>query len=77
MASEYKTYMNHSPWAGRQLSDYLAIAILLLGLAWRAIYLDRSHPYVDEYFTILAATAVQHHGYPLLPSGLFYSHGLL
>jgi 4-amino-4-deoxy-L-arabinose transferase-like glycosyltransferase len=39
--------------------------------------LAQAHPYIDEYFTMLAARMVGQHGYPLLPSGLFYSHGLL
>ncbi len=43
----------------------------------RANYLRQSHPYIDEYFTILAADMVQQHGYPVLPSGLLYTHGLL
>ncbi len=56
---------------------YVTIAVLLLGFAARAVYMRQSHPYVDEYFTILAAEMIQRYGLPLLPSGLFYSHGFL
>jgi hypothetical protein len=56
---------------------YLTITVLLLGFAARAVYMRQSHPYVDEYFTILAAEMVQRYGLPWLPSGLFYSHGFL
>ncbi len=56
---------------------YAALLIILLGFAWRVDFLLNSHPYIDEYFTIVAARAVQEQGYPLIPSGLFYSHGFL
>jgi len=56
---------------------YFTILVLLFGFTLRADYLRQSHPYVDEYFTIVAAQATQQQGYPRLPSGLFYSHGFL
>jgi hypothetical protein len=70
-----------SPRTARRQSKsaylYLTITVLLLGFAARAVYMRQSHPYVDEYFTILAAEMVQRYGLPWLPSGLFYSHGFL
>ncbi len=56
------------------------IALLLLtlgGFALRLHYLTTSHPFFDEYTTVLAARQILRHGWPLLPSGLFYEHGLL
>ncbi len=56
------------------------IAILLLtmaGFALRLHYLTATHPFFDEYTTVLAARQILEHGWPVLPSGLFYEHGLL
>ena len=60
-----------------KLYPYLASLIILFGFALRANFLRQSAPYIDEYYTILAARMIQQLGYPLLPSGLFYSHGFL
>jgi hypothetical protein len=69
---------NAAPGAwSRSAYLYLVITVLLLGFAARAVYMRQSHPYVDEYFTILAAEMIQRYGLPWLPSGLFYSHGFL
>ena len=51
----------------------LVVAAFLLRLA----YLLHSHPFIDEFTTILAARAILQRGLPVLPSGLFYEHGLL
>ncbi|MCB0180936.1 MAG: glycosyltransferase family 39 protein [Anaerolineae bacterium] len=56
------------------------IALLLLiltGFALRVYYLVSTHPFFDEYTTVLAARQVLELGRPILPSGLFYEHGLL
>ncbi|MCB0167626.1 MAG: DUF2723 domain-containing protein [Anaerolineae bacterium] len=56
------------------------IALLLLilaGFALRVYYLTTTHPFFDEYTTVLAARQVLELGRPILPSGLFYEHGLL
>lgn len=56
------------------------IAILILtavGFALRLRYLTTTHPFFDEYTTVLAARQILSYGWPLLPSGLFYEHGLL
>lgn len=50
---------------------------LLLGSYFRFSYLLRSGPFVDEFATLLAAKGVAERGLPILPSGLFYGHGLL
>ena len=51
--------------------------IVAVGLAMRLAYMLHGHPFVDEFTSILAAQAILQHGLPVLPSGLFYDHGLL
>jgi len=51
----------------------LTIAAFVLRLA----YLLHSHPFIDEFTTVLAARSILERGLPVLPSGLFYEHGLL
>ncbi len=51
--------------------------VLLIGFGVRLLYLLHSHPFFDEFTTVLAAEAILKHGWPQLPSGLFYEHGLL
>ncbi len=60
-----------------RIYTWTAIGLMMLGFAIRVSYMQNTHPYIDEYFTILAADMVQQHGLPILPSGLFYSHGFL
>jgi uncharacterized membrane protein YvlD (DUF360 family) len=50
----------------------LTVAAFVLRLA----YLLNSHPFIDEFTTALAARAILQRGLPVLPSGLFYEHGL-
>jgi 4-amino-4-deoxy-L-arabinose transferase-like glycosyltransferase len=57
-------------WAG--LLGLVGAAFVL-----RLAYLLHSHPFIDEFTTILAARAILGRGLPVLPSGLFYEHGLL
>jgi hypothetical protein len=40
-------------------------------------YMLHSHPFVDEFTSVLAARAILERGLPILPSGLFYEHGVL
>jgi 4-amino-4-deoxy-L-arabinose transferase-like glycosyltransferase len=57
-----------------------AVAVLALTVAafvLRLAYLLQSHPFIDEFTTVLASRAILEHGLPVLPSGLFYEHGLL
>ena len=59
---------------------FQTITILLLtlaGFALRLYYLTTTHPFFDEYTTGLAARQILSYGWPILPSGLFYEHGLL
>jgi hypothetical protein len=44
---------------------------------WRWQYIVRVQPYPDEFVTLLAVKMILEHGLPVLPSGLFYEHGLL
>ncbi|PWH16099.1 MAG: hypothetical protein DDG58_10160 [Ardenticatenia bacterium] len=53
------------------------IGILVVASALRLAYAWHSHLFFDEYVTILAARAILQSGLPVLPSGLFYEHGLL
>ena len=59
---------------------FQTIAILgltLAGFTLRLQYLTSTHPFFDEYTTVLAARQILRQGWPILPSGLFYEHGLL
>src|SRR5512136_1687023 len=58
---------------GKSILLFMTLAAFGLRLA----YLLRSHPFFDEFTTVLAARAILQCGLPLLPSGLFYEHGLL
>lgn len=53
------------------------LALILAAFGLRLLYLRTSHPFFDEFTTILAAEAIRQHGLPRLPSGLVYEHGLL
>jgi hypothetical protein len=57
-------------WAG-------LLGVVGAAFALRLAYLLHSHPFMDEFTTILAAQAILQRGLPVLPSGLFYEHGLL
>jgi len=52
-------------------------SLILAGFALRLLYLTTTHPFFDEYTTVLAARQILRQGWPVLPSGLFYEHGLL
>jgi 4-amino-4-deoxy-L-arabinose transferase-like glycosyltransferase len=57
---------------------YLAAALLvLLGFGIRVSFMLAEIYHIDEFITMLAATMVAQRGLPILPSGLFYDHGLL
>jgi hypothetical protein len=78
-------YGRKSPISQSQISFLLSmrsqtITILILtiaGFALRLYYLTTTHPFFDEYTTVLAARQILRQGWPVLPSGLFYEHGLL
>lgn len=57
---------------------YIWLLILLLVGFWlRLTFAVGNLYYIDEFFSMLAATMVAQKGWPVLPSGLFYDHGLL
>jgi 4-amino-4-deoxy-L-arabinose transferase-like glycosyltransferase len=58
---------------------YQATALLLAAAAFalRLNFLCRINPYPDELVSLLAVRAILASGLPVLPSGLFYEHGLL
>ena len=64
---------------GRQVLIGGLALTLVLGLAawlrWR--YIAQVQPYPDEFVTLLAVRSILERGLPILPSGLFYEHGLL
>ena len=55
----------------------LLVAITAAGFWLRWLYVRDVSFFVDEYLTIRAAGRILAQGIPLLPSGNFYSHGLL
>lgn len=55
----------------------LLLAITALGFWFRWLYAVDVSFFVDEYLTVRAAERILAQGAPLLPSGNFYSHGLL
>ncbi len=65
--------------ASRGLSGWLVgmCLLLLIGFWLRlSFYLGQIY-HIDEFISMLAATMVAQRGLPILPSGLFYDHGLL
>jgi hypothetical protein len=55
---------------------FALMGILLAGFGLRAYYAHVSHPFEDEFVSMLASQAVQRSFLPILPSGLFYTKGL-
>ncbi|MBN1220763.1 MAG: hypothetical protein JXM69_17715 [Anaerolineae bacterium] len=53
------------------------LILTLAGFGLRWYYLLTTHPFFDEYTSVLAARQILRHGWPVMPSGLFYEHGLL
>ncbi len=60
-----------------RLQTITIVGLTLAGFSLRLHYLLSSHPFFDEYTSVLAARETLRHGWPILPSGLFYEHGLL
>ncbi|MFQ5577853.1 MAG: glycosyltransferase family 39 protein, partial [Anaerolineae bacterium] len=58
---------------------HFVLLLLVLGIAfglrWR--FIRTVNPYPDEFVTLLAMDMIRQKGVPVLPSGLFYEHGLL
>jgi hypothetical protein len=53
------------------------LPLLLLGFWLRLAYMQGGLYFYDEFISMLAAQMVRERGLPILPSGLFYDHGLL
>ncbi|HXV99629.1 MAG TPA: hypothetical protein VEC93_14500, partial [Anaerolineae bacterium] len=53
------------------------IALLALGLWLRLRFIRSVQLYPDEFVTLLAVQMIGEKGLPVMPSGLFYDHGLL
>ncbi len=53
------------------------ILVIIVAFALRVVYAIHISPFSDEYITMLAARSVLETGWPVLPSGLFYDHGIL
>jgi 4-amino-4-deoxy-L-arabinose transferase-like glycosyltransferase len=51
--------------------------VLLAAFGLRLKYVFDVSPFSDEYITMVAAREVLRTGVPILPSGLFYDHGIL
>jgi len=63
----------------KKSSGLTTIAITFItaaGFGLRLTYLLNSHPFIDEFTTALAAQMILQKGLPILPSGLFYEHGM-
>jgi 4-amino-4-deoxy-L-arabinose transferase-like glycosyltransferase len=56
---------------------FLLVAVTAAGFWLRWLYARDVSFFVDEYLTVRAAGRILAQGVPLLPSGNFYSHGLL
>ncbi len=59
------------------MTKYLLFSLILLGFFARATFWQAEIFHVDEFITLLATVQVAETGLPILPSGLFYDHGLL
>ena len=66
-------YCPVEPWAIRAA----LASILLIAFGLRLVYAFDISPFSDEYITMLAARSVLQTGTPILPSGMFYDHGIL
>ncbi|MBE7549780.1 MAG: glycosyltransferase family 39 protein [Anaerolineales bacterium] len=53
------------------------VALLSLGLWLRLRFIHTVQLYPDEFVTLLAVQMIGQKGVPVMPSGLFYDHGLL
>lgn len=53
------------------------LALVLIGLWLRLRFIHTVNLYPDEFVTLLAVRMIGQKGWPQMPSGLFYDHGLL
>ncbi len=67
-----------SPVANLKYPMWVLLAIILAVAGWlRWQFIQTVNPYPDEFVTLLAMDMIRQKGVPILPSGLFYDHGLL
>ncbi len=65
-------------WKHQKLSSHWLVLLLVMVSFWlKLAYLQTSIYHTDEFISMLAIKMVALHGLPILPSGLFYDHGLL
>ncbi len=57
--------------------ELLVVLLLIVGFGVRTGFWLGNLYHIDEFITMLAAVMVAQKGAPILPSGLFYDHGLL
>ena len=57
--------------------EWPAVILVLVGFWIRLSFMLGEIYHVDEFISMLAAQMVAERGLPILPSGLFYDHGLL
>jgi 4-amino-4-deoxy-L-arabinose transferase-like glycosyltransferase len=69
-AEKLASALGTEPWP-------LLSLLIVIGFGLRLHYLLESRPFFDEFTTMLAVRAILERGLPILPSGLFYEHGLL
>ncbi len=61
----------------RIIISLAALGVLLVGLWLRLRFIHTIRLYPDEFVTLLAVQMIGEKGLPVMPSGLFYEHGLL
>ena len=68
---------NDAPSWSAWYSYSLLAGLILIGFGLRFSFLIGRVYHIDEFISMLAALRVAQTGFPVLPSGLFYDHGLL
>ncbi|MEM7028336.1 MAG: hypothetical protein AAF629_01995 [Chloroflexota bacterium] len=63
--------------APRKVLPLAVIVLTVLAFGLRFSYALQSNPFIDEFTTVFASQMILQHGWPILPSGLFYEHGIL
>ena len=70
-------FLMPSKWQASGLRSIFIMALSVIAFGLRLAYTLTSHPFIDEFTSVLAAQTILRQGLPILPSGLFYEHGLL
>jgi 4-amino-4-deoxy-L-arabinose transferase-like glycosyltransferase len=64
-------------WHWLNRIEWPALVLILAGFWIRLSFMLGEIYHIDEFISMLAAVMVAERGLPILPSGLFYDHGLL